>query len=148
MAYNLEEVSAKLEIQDMLYRYAQLIDAKEFDLLNEVFTDDAHIDYSAMGGSVGNLPETIKFLKESLTTMFPNSQHLNANMQIALGSRENITEASGRIMCYNPMEMKVGDTDETKIMMCGLWYLDDYVKVDGVWKMKNRVEEKSWFFNM
>lgn len=148
MAYNIEEISARLEIQDMLYRYAQLIDAKEFDKLHEVFTPDAHIDYSAMGGSKGDYDETIKFLKESLTTMFPNSQHLNANMQITLGSRENISEASGRIMCYNPMEMLVDGGPETKMMMCGLWYLDDYVKVDGIWKMKKRVEEKSWFFNM
>lgn len=148
MAYNLEEVSAKLEIHDMLYRYAQLIDAKEFDNLDEVFTPDAHIDYSAMGGSVGNYSETLTFLKESLTKMFPNSQHLNANMQITLGSRENISSASGRIMCYNPMEMLVDGGPKTTMMMCGLWYLDDYVKVDGVWKMKNRVEEKSWFFNM
>lgn len=148
MAYNLEEVSAKLEIQDMLYRYAQLIDAKEFDKLNEVFTADAHIDYSAMGGSKGNYEETVTFLKKAMTSVFPNSQHLNANMQITLASSKNITEASGRIMCYNPMEMLVDGGPESKIMMCGLWYLDEYVKVDGIWMMKTRVEEKSWFFNM
>ncbi len=147
MAYNLEELSAKLEIQEMLYRYAQLIDAKQFDQLNEVFTDDAHIDYSAMGGSVGNLTETITFLHGAMTEMFPNSQHLNANTQITLSGSANITEASGRIMCYNPMEMQVDGGPETKIMMCGLWYLDEYTKTDSGWKMRNRVEEKSWFFN-
>lgn len=148
MAYNLEEISAKLEIQDLIYRYAQIIDAQEFDKLDEVFTADAHIDYSAMGGSKGNFEETVKFLKESMPGLFPNSQHLNANMQIELASQTNITSATGRIMCYNPMEMLVDGGPETKIMMCGLWYLDEYVSSDEGWKFKSRVEEKSWFFNM
>ena len=84
MAYTLEQVSAKLEIHDLLYRYAELIDAKAFDQLNEVFTDDAFIDYTALGGEKGNLPETIDFLQRSLTDAFPSHQHLNANCQITL----------------------------------------------------------------
>ena len=46
-------------------------------------------------------------------------------------------------MCFNPMEMAAKEGQD-KLMMCGLWYLDDYVKVDGIWKIQRRVEEKSW----
>ena len=148
MAYNLEEISAKLEIQDLIYRYSEIIDSQDFDKLDEVFTADAHIDYSAMGGSKGNFDETVTFLKDAMPGLFPNSQHLNANMQITLSSSSDIASATGRIMCYNPMEMLVNGGPETKIMMCGLWYLDDYVNTDLGWKIKTRVEEKSWFFNM
>ena len=147
MALTLEEISARMEIQDMLFRYAEIIDAKDFDNLNEVFTDDAFIDYSAMGGSKGDLPSTITFLKEAMPAMFPNSQHLNANIQLKLKGKENITEASGRVMCFNPMEQFMGDGKDNKVWFCGLWYVDEYVKVGDQWKMCQRVEEKSWFFN-
>tara|TARA_B100000767_G_scaffold142872_1_gene134958 strand:- start:399 stop:842 length:444 start_codon:yes stop_codon:yes gene_type:complete len=143
MAYTLEQISAKLEIQDLLYRYAELIDAKAFDQLNEVFTDDAYIDYTALGGEKGNLTETIDFLTRALTDAFPTHQHLNANLQINLTTDTNITEASGRIMCFNPMETAM-EGESNKLMMCGLWYLDDYVNIDGIWKIQRRIEEKSW----
>ena len=74
MAYNIEQISAKLEIQDLCFRYAQIIDANEFDKLDEVFTEDAFIDYSAMGGSRGNLEETKKFLASALPVLFHGSE--------------------------------------------------------------------------
>ena len=50
-----QELSDRFEIQDLVFHYAHLIDSKRFDALREdVFTADAHIDYSAMGGSVGD----------------------------------------------------------------------------------------------
>ena len=145
MALTLEEISARMEIQDLLYRYAAIIDAKAFDQLGEVFTQDAFIDYSAMGGTAGNLSETITFLQEVMAPLFPNSQHLNANMQITVSGKSDIQAASGRIMCFNPMEQSMGD--DNRVWFCGLWYLDDYIKIDDQWKIRKRVEEKSWFFN-
>ena len=147
MTYDIEQIGAKLAIQDLCFRYAQIIDANEFDKLDEVFTEDAFIDYSAMGGSKGNLEETKQFLNSTLPVLFPNSQHLNANMQIELASESNISEATGRIMCFNPMEMFIDGGPETKITFCGLWYLDKYRLTDSGWKIYERVEEKSWFYN-
>ena len=48
-----------------------------------LFTDDAFIDYSVFGGSVGDLDTTIDFLTKALTDdLFPNTQHLVANLQV------------------------------------------------------------------
>ena len=63
-----QELSDRFEIQDLCYRYAELIDSKDFESLRQdVFTADAHIDYSVFGGSVGGVAETIEFLKQALT---------------------------------------------------------------------------------
>ena len=72
-----QELSDRFEIQDLVFRYADLIDTKQIDRLrDEVFTADAHIDYGVMGGSVGNVDTTLEFLKSALTDdLFPNSQH-------------------------------------------------------------------------
>ena len=83
MALSLQEMSDRFEIQDMLYQYADIIDRKAVDELNDIFTADAHIDYSAFGGSVGDRPSTLAFLKEALPA-FSASQHLNANVQICV----------------------------------------------------------------
>jgi hypothetical protein len=117
----LQEISDRLEIHDLIHRYSQLIDTKNFDALrDEIFTEDAFIDYGAFGGSVGTLDETIEFLHQAFK-IFPNSQHLNANLQIVIdGDR-----ATGRVMCLNPQEMEV-EGKENHIFFCGLWYVDEY----------------------
>jgi hypothetical protein len=139
-----QELSDRLEIQDLCYRYAELIDGKEFDTLrDDVFTEDAHIDYSVFGGSVGGLEETISFLRDALTTeLFPAHQHLNANIQVKL---EGDT-ATGRVMCFNPQEMALPDGGR-QLFMLGLWYVDRYRRTPQGWRICSRVEEKSWVFN-
>lgn len=139
-----QELSDRFEIQDLCYRYAELIDSKDFDALRaEIFTADAHIDYSVFGGSVGGLEDTIDFLKQALTKeLFPVHQHLNANLQVTLQG----DEARGRIMCFNPQEISLGE-EKSQVFMLGLWYLDKYVRTQQGWRICERIEEKSWVFN-
>jgi len=130
-----------MEIQDLIYRYSDIIDQKRFDELNDVFHEDAHIDYSAFGGSVGNREETIDFLKKVMP-MFPNTQHMNANVQITVDG----DTGTGRVMCLNPQEISLGD-DKTQVFLLGLWYVDEYRRTEAGWRMYRRNEEKSWVFN-
>ena len=139
-----QEMSDRFEIQDLIFRYSQIIDDKEFDALREeIFSADAHIDYSVFGGSKGGLEETIDFLKQAMTNeVFPAHQHLNANIQISIAG----DIASGRVMCFNPQEMALGE-GATQLFMLGLWYVDKYVRTEQGWRISERVEEKSWVFN-
>jgi ketosteroid isomerase-like protein len=138
-----QELSDRFEIQDLVYRYADLVDGKDFEALRSVFTPDAHIDYSAMGGSVGNLEETLAFLQASLTDeLFPATQHLNANLKITVEG----DKGRGRVMCLNPMEMAVPG-GEKQVFFLGLWYLDEYRRTADGWRISRREEEKSWVFN-
>ena len=50
----LQEVSDRLEIQQLMAVYSNAIDQRNFDRLAEVFTPDAYIDYRAMGGIAGH----------------------------------------------------------------------------------------------
>lgn len=139
-----QEISDRLEIQDLVFHYADLVDSKQIEALrSDVFTTDAHIDYSAMGGSVGNVDETLVFLKASLTDeLFPASQHLNANVQVAIDG----DTGSGRVMCFNPMVMAMPDGERQTILM-GLWYVDEYRRTEAGWRISRREEVKSWVFN-
>lgn len=139
-----QEMSDRFEIQDLVFHYADLIDSKQISRLrDEVFTEDVFVDYGVMGGSVGDLDTTIEFLESALTDeLFPNSQHLNANVQISIDG----DTASGRVMCFNPMEMALPDGG-TQTYLLGLWYVDEYRRTDKGWRISRRAEEKSWVFN-
>ena len=138
-----QQLSDRFEIQDLVHYYAHLIDQKSFDALRQVFTADAHVDYSAFGGSIGNLEETLAFLKAAVTNdLFPNTQHLNGNVQVDL----NGDRANGRVMCFNPMEMAMPD-GSTQTYFLGLWYVDEYRRTDQGWRICRREEERSWVFN-
>jgi 3-phenylpropionate/cinnamic acid dioxygenase small subunit len=138
-----QEISDRFEIQDLVFHYADLVDQKKIQELRQVFTDDAFIDYSVFGGSVGDLETTLEFLESALTNeLFPNSQHLNANVQVELAG----DTAKGRVMCFNPMEMSMPDGG-TQTYFIGLWYVDEYRRTADGWRINRRVEEKSWVFN-
>ncbi len=141
MALTVQEISDRLEIQDLLFQYADIIDRQAVEELRGIFTEDAHIDYSAFGGSVGGLDSTLDFLASALPA-FNNTQHLNANIQIQVDG----DKAKGRVMCFNPMEMPVGEVSQ--VFMLGLWYMDEYRRTEQGWRIVSRKEERSWVFNV
>jgi hypothetical protein len=75
---NIGEISDRFEIQDLLVRYADAIDRKDFDQLDSVFAPDAVIDYTAFGGIAGNYPKIKAWLAKVLAPL-PGFQHLVAN---------------------------------------------------------------------
>ena len=77
MSYSLQELSDRQEIVDLVIDYAQAIDQQNFDALDDLFTTDAFIDYTAMGGPKGGFAEVKKFLMETLP-MFKEYFHLNS----------------------------------------------------------------------
>lgn len=141
MTLSLQEISDRLEIQDLIVDYADVIDTGEIDRLDGIFTQDAFIDYSVMGGEKGGLEKIKDFLKMAMP-IFKNTQHLISNYQIKVKG----DTATGRIMCFNPMEID-DEANANPIFFLGLWYVDEYVRTEAGWRIKTRVEEKSYQFN-
>jgi SnoaL-like domain len=139
---SLQEISDRLEIQDLMVRYSHAVDTRQWDALDEVFTEDALIDYTAMGGIRGNLEEIKEFLASAMAG-FPAFQHLIANMSVTVDG----DTATGRTMCHNPLVLPgERSADNGGVLYCGLWYHDTFVRVDGAWRIKERVEEKSYMY--
>ena len=134
MAMSLEEISDRLEIQDLLVDYSHAIDTQDWDGLDDVFAPDAVIDYSAMGGSTGNLAATKEFLAKVMPG-FASSQHMIATSKVVVDG----DTATGRTICHNPMV-----TADGKVFWCGLWYVDTFVRTSAGWRIRHRVEEKSY----
>jgi len=134
---SLQEISDRLEIQDLLVRYSDAIDRRDFDLLDQVFTPDASVDYTAFGGAAGVYPEMKGWLARALAK-YDGYQHLVANMDIRLAG----DSATGRIMCLNPMGVVVGSTTG-EIGVCCLWYIDTYRRTADGWRIATRTEERA-----
>ena len=138
----LQQVSDRLEIQDLLVDYSHAIDTGNWDALDDVFTADAFIDYTAMGGAKGNLEETKSFLRDVLPR-FASYQHLVATTKVAIDG----DTAYGRTICHNPMVAGKAQANP-HVFFCGLWYLDRFVRTPAGWRIQERVEERSYIYNL
>jgi len=139
---SLTELSDRFEIVQLLIDYATAIDQRDFDALDQVFTPDAYIDYRAMGGVDGRFGEVKVWLAEALMA-FPHYQHMIGNPAIKIDG----DKATGRTLCFNPMEVALPD-GSTQMMFLGLWYLDQFVRTPAGWRIRERVEEKSYAHNV
>ena len=132
------EISDRLQIQALLVRYTKAIDDKDFDLLDQVFTPDAHIDYASSGGPAGRFPEVKDWLKRALAP-FSVSQHLISNTTLELdGDR-----ARSRTMFWNPMGTPKAN-GELHIFYVGGWYRDELIWTPDGWRICVRVEEQAF----
>ena len=107
---SLQYLLDRLEIEDRVKLYAELIDRKRFDELESVFTPDAYIDYTASGGVAGSLDEIREYLRRSMGPL--RTQHLMSNVQcdIAPDGRS----AKTTVMLFNPLSYDTSPAGEGK----------------------------------
>lgn len=134
-------ISDRLEIQDLLARYCEAIDSRNFDDLDDLFTADAMIDYTEAGGEKGSLAETKAFLAKALEK-FTGMQHMIGLPLIVLdGDKANVKTA-----LYNPMVMSQAGKPHT--FFVGMWYIDEMVRTESGWRISKRSEKACYFSGM
>ncbi len=138
----LEQISDEIELRKLVITYANAIDAREFDVLDRVFTPDAEIDYTEMGGMKGKYP-AIKAWLPSALQHFPAYMHLIGNQAFEV----NGDRASGQVSCINPMVIPTAEGGRDTLFL-GLWYFDRYQRTAQGWRICERVEKKCYDFNM
>lgn len=138
---SLQEISDRLEIQDLFARYTYAIDERNWDGLDEVFTPDARIDYSETGGETGSVAEIKRWLPVAMER-FPRFQHMVATTKLEL----NGDTANSRTILFNPMVYKKDDGSE-QVFFIGLWYRDKLVRTDKGWRIAERYEEMGYAHN-
>jgi hypothetical protein len=138
----IEQISDRMELNQLVIDYANAIDLRDFDRLDRIFTPDAYIDYRAMGGIDGPYPKVKAWLPEALK-VFPAYMHMVGNCSFDISGET----ASGRVACFNPMVLPdMGTGSQT--MFLGLWYLDKYRRTANGWRITERREEKSYDHNV
>lgn len=129
-----QEVADRIEIQDLIARYGRAVDRSDWDALDEIFTPDASIDYTAMGGIQGGVGEIKEYLPEALS-VFVRTQHMMGVPVIEIQGDRARAETS----CHNPMVLR--DGDDPQLMVCGLWYHESFVRTPDGWRIEDLREE-------
>ena len=136
---SLEQISDRIEIDDLLIRYTVAIDTKDWELLDTVFTPDAKVDYTTSGDIKGDYPEVRAWLAKVLSS-FKMTQHLIGNSVVEI---EGDT-AKARTMVFNPMGTDDGGGG-LRMFYVGAWYVDTLVRTDAGWRIADRFEEQAFF---
>ncbi len=140
---DLQEISDRIEIADVLTRYTRAIDTGDWDTLDTVFTPDAAIDYSESGGIVATYPEVKPWLAEMLPLFFRKRMHMLG--QIAIELRGD--EADVTAYFHNPMLMDDGQGGEKVVEIGGLYHHTMIRTADG-WRSRKLHEECVWRRNI
>ena len=135
---DLQQISDRIEIDDLLARDARAIDTGEWDRLDEVFTADAYIDYTATGGIAGPYSDVKKWLADTLP-MVPRRQHIIAQKEVyVVGDAAALTA-----YFFNPMVFHKENGTEELWEFAGL-YRHKLVRTRAGWRSRYLAEELAW----
>ena len=135
MALALQEISDRLEIQELMIRYARAIDTQDYALLDTCFLPDAHVDYTASGGTKGVYPEVRAWLEKALAP-FATMMHMIGNTTLELDG----DKANSRTYVINPMGFPKPD-GSVHMFTVGAHYVDKLVRTGDGWRIAERIEE-------
>ena len=133
---SVQELSDRLEIQDLITAYSYAVDFHRFDDLDAIFTSDGVLDLTATGGIAGPVGEVKRWLAEVLPN-FAGHQHLVGTTQVSVAG----DIATARSICHNPMWF--ADPAQPPLFV-GLWYLDDLVRTAAGWRIARRAQRQGY----
>lgn len=129
----------RLEIEEVLIRYTRAIDTGAWDLLDEVFTPDAEIDYTESGGIADGYPVVKAWLAEVLPAFFPKRMHSLAQVDVAVDG----DEATCTAYFHNPMPMDDGQGGQKVVELGGLYH-HRMTRTPAGWRSRWLHEEIVW----
>jgi len=115
----------KIEIHELLNRYAFYLDQANVDSCVELFSDDATLELR-IGKAKGK--EEIKTLLTKILTFTKGKRHFISNIVCEI--QQNTAKTYAYLLV-------VDASDSTRVIMTGV-YQDELIRTDEKWKIKNR----------
>ena len=139
---NIDEINDHFEIERLMIKYVEAIDNKDWNMLDEVFTEQAFLDYESSGGpeGKGDYPTIKKWLQKNLS-MFPMTQHMIGKSFIEYHG----DSAKCRTMFHNPVGVPINadgvydpEGESLHVFIVGGWYNDFCVKTEEGWRIEKK----------
>jgi hypothetical protein len=135
MALTVDDLLARQEIADVLFRYSRGVDRYDLDLVRSCYHPDAYDDHGAFKGT---LDEFIKvspaFLKRWTVT-----QHFLGNMLIEVDG--DVARAETYAIAFHRREDAEGSGKDD---IMGIRYVDRFERRDDEWKIAYRATVAEW----
>lgn len=130
----LAEVADRLAIEALLFRYAQMVDFRQWQLFDQVYAKEAVCDYTSSGGIQGPAREVMDWLDRALAP-WPTNIHAISNLSIEFDAHRMHANTT----CYFVAPMARGEMgkDQVVITNSGL-YLDRMKKTGEGWRIVER----------
>lgn len=138
---DLQELSDRAEITDVITRYTLAVDEGDFDRLDTVFTPDAHIDYTESGGVADTYPVVKAWLAEALPGFSTHRIHMVGQLSFDFAASRD--EADVTAYFHNPMRISDGRGGERVVEVGGL-YQHTFVRTDDGWRSRRLHEKVVW----
>jgi len=126
------EAADVVEITQVVNRYGHALDGKRYELLEQVFTPGARLDYELEGGAPGSYPEMVPVFEEFLTA-FCYTQHLFSQPVIDLEG--DGAHATCRLVATHVQQPKSGGRNAWTVYG---FYEDDLVRTAQGWRIAAR----------
>ena len=122
-------------IVELLNRYAQGCDRREFDAVGECFTEDAQAEYSGK-----RLPRGVAHIVAHMAPLaqLPASQHLVGSVTVEI-SGDTATASS-----YTTAHLVRAIDDGHEVLHRGLHYADKLVRTPAGWRISERIHRVVW----
>ena len=136
MTLDVQALGDRAEISELCARYGRALDAKDWDLMRAVFTEDATADFA-----VGELCEGIENILQVCRSQMENldhTQHFFGNHEIELDG----DGARGRLKLIGSAFLNTDQGDPTCCMRGE--YIDEYVRTDDGWRISRRQLSIAW----
>jgi len=135
---DLQELSDRQEITDLITRFTLAIDTLSFADLRQVFTDDAVLDYSSSGGPTGSVDAVVPWIERGLAG-FDRFQHTIG--QIAVDLHADAAQASAY---FTSPRVRIDPDGTERLREVGGYYHYDLVRTLDGWRSRGIVEDRVW----
>ena len=130
---DIAEVADRLAINELMYRYARMVDFRQWHLHDDVFTPTASCDYTSTGGVKGSARDVMKWLDEALAA-WPTNLHLVTNVSVEFEADRKAASSS----CYFLGPMATGAIGSQLAITNGGLYIDQLEHTDAGWRIVDR----------
>jgi ketosteroid isomerase-like protein len=127
-------VADRMEIRDLVTRYAVAVDRKDWAAVRACFTDDATCDYAWFQGDVTTVLELI----ERGLSRFESTMHLVGNHLAEVDG--DAASAETYTLCHHRFRAPEGAIDR----IAALRYLDGLVRTPQGWRIRRRDVAVDW----
>jgi len=139
VAIDVQQISDRIEIDELLARYARALDYRNFHELDEIFTADATFDAGGLGSPSG--PKAIREMIEGTIGHLDATQHLVGKSIIEFAEGGDEAEVRTYLISQHIRESAPGPV---KHYFLGGEYEDRVVRTPDGWRIAYRRLDRLW----
>ena len=128
---DLDELASRLEIQNVIAKYAHAVDRRDFETVRSCYHPDAYDDHGRYKGGVEGLMDYM----ERLAAVLNSTYHLMGTPYIVL---------KGDTAWVETFSIYRRDLKDDMPTLAGIRYADTFERRDGEWRIARRLVILDW----